>query len=351
MLTVRLRGKTYHIRGTVAYGNQKVAVTERSTGIDKKSEATKYAKTVELDIIERLKRGKTKSPSEILFSQCVATYTREKGKSLSPAAVDKLDRILSRFGNIYVSDLKLEWNLYCAEKKDLKINSLARDLRAIMAAVNYAAKVMEFHAPEITAETENDEVTVLLDDDVREKLLKCYSKHATPIFETYAYTGMRTQECLQTDFENVSLDRRTIFIPKSKNDKPREIPMHDRVYEIIKAIWEKRGRPTRGRVFLNQFGQPYTDTRLTGQGGNPVHKAHLNAVLKLKKDHGIDLYNSDGKLTFTVHGWRHDWAGRMLMAGVDILTVQRIGGWSSTDMLKRYAALSKKHEQDAINKL
>jgi site-specific recombinase XerD len=52
-----------------------------------------------------------------------------------------------------------------------------------------------------------------------------------------------------------------------------------------------------------------------------------------------------------VHDWRHAFASSLVMAGVDLLTVQELGGWKSLDMVKRYATFSNKHKIDAINKI
>ena len=73
-------------------------------------------------------------------------------------------------------------------------------------------------------------------------------------------------------------------------------------------------------------------------------KVHHTALKKLKEQYGIDI-------KMRIHDWRHDWASRMVMAGVDLLTVQKLGGWKSLEMVKRYATFSSKHEIDAINKI
>ena len=54
---------------------------------------------------------------------------------------------------------------------------------------------------------------------------------------------------------------------------------------------------------------------------------------------------------FRVHDWRHDWAARMVMGGVDLFTLMRIGGWSSLAMVERYAAVNATHLRDAIRKI
>ena len=39
------------------------------------------------------------------------------------------------------------------------------------------------------------------------------------------------------------------------------------------------------------------------------------------------------------------------MAGVDIRTIQELGGWKEIKMVERYAHLSQKHKADAVEKL
>ena len=39
------------------------------------------------------------------------------------------------------------------------------------------------------------------------------------------------------------------------------------------------------------------------------------------------------------------------MAGVDIRTIQELGGWKEIKMVERYAHLSRKHKAEAVEKL
>jgi site-specific recombinase XerD len=45
-----------------------------------------------------------------------------------------------------------------------------------------------------------------------------------------------------------------------------------------------------------------------------------------------------GKVTF--HTLRHTFASRLVMAGVDLLTVKALGGWNRLEMVERYAHLA-----------
>jgi integrase len=93
-------------------------------------------------------------------------------------------------------------------------------------------------------------------------------------------------------------------------------------------------------VFLNVRGQPYADTRdYSLPGGNPIRKAHATACRRA------------GIRDFTPHDWRHHWASWCVMSGVDLVTLKRMGGWTTLAMVDRYAALDTEHMAAAIRKL
>lgn len=116
--------------------------------------------------------------------------------------------------------------------------------------------------------------------------------------------------------------------------------MHPKVELALRDLWEKRGRPKSGHVFLNRLGKPYADTRnYKIQGGNPLKKAHATAPKRA------------GILDFTVHDWRHHWASHCVMAGIDLGSLRQLGGWASLKMVQRYAAVSSAHLQTAIARL
>ena len=43
------------------------------------------------------------------------------------------------------------------------------------------------------------------------------------------------------------------------------------------------------------------------------------------------------------HDLRHTWASWLIQSGVDIYTLQELGGWESIEMVKKYAHLSPTH--------
>ena len=63
---------------------------------------------------------------------------------------------------------------------------------------------------------------------------------------------------------------------------------------------------------------------------------------------GKDASRLDG---YTWHGNRHTFASRLVMAGVDLRTVQQLGGWKTLVMVQRYGPLAPDHLQAAVERL
>jgi site-specific recombinase XerD len=66
------------------------------------------------------------------------------------------------------------------------------------------------------------------------------------------------------------------------------------------------------------------------------------------RDSGRDASRLDG---LTWHGLRHTFASRLAMAGVDLRTIQELGGWKTLSMVQRYAHLAPGHLRAAVDRL
>lgn len=342
MLTTRKRGKFYYVRGTVRVGKETYDVKEQSTGFDKFKDAREYASKLEADIREHALNPKADKTSKTTFDDCVQVYLSKK--RLRPSELNKLLYLVPFFEGTVISDMKDAWSRFCSIKNGLAPASLNRHATVINSIINTAREELNIAEFRIKKLPVKNQVVFMLTDKVRPLLLKCYSEHARPIFTVFAYQGLREQENLQLQWEDVDFKRAVLFIRKSKNGEPRQIPMHKKTWWALARQWIRQRKPTSGNVWLNNKRKPYTDTRKIGCGGSPIRKAHILALQRLKKDFGIVV-------KMRCHDWRHDWASRMVMAGVDLITIQRLGGWKSLEMVKRYATLSRKHESDAINKI
>ena len=342
MLNIRKRGKYYYVRGTVRVGKETITVKEQSTGFDKLAEAREYVAKLESDIRESVLNPHQDRSKKTTFDDCLRCYLSKK--RLKMAQLKQIESILPFFEGCYVDNIMDKWNRFCQLKQGLSQSSLNRYATIINSILNQTKEDLSIFPPKIKIIPTKNEVVFMLADKVRPLLLQCYSDHARPIFTVYFYQGLREQENLQLQWEDVDLKRSTLFIRTSKNGESRQVPMHKKTWWVIAREWIKQGKPVTGNVWKTQNGGFYADTRKNGCGGSPIRKAHVLALKRLKERFGIDI-------KCRVHDIRHDWASRMVMAGVDLLTIQKLGGWKSLDMVKRYATFSTKHEIDSINKI
>ena len=230
--------------------------------------------------------------------------------------------------------------------QDLAPATVERFRKVAQAAINVLCHDHEIVAPKLPPIKVKNKRVRFLTIDEQERLLKSYADHVQPIALTLCYQGLRTQECLQLQWEHVDFQRQTLFIahtmdgPRTKNEEPRTVPMHHRVLEALHTIAREADFPSDGHVFLNRLGKPYADTRdYKYPGGNPIAKAHATACKRA------------GITDFRVHDWRHHWASHLVMAGVNAKVIKKLGGWKSSEMVDRYADFDIEHEQEAISKL
>ncbi len=148
-----------------------------------------------------------------------------------------------------------------------------------------------------------------------------------PELELALNTGLRLGEQYGLAWEYLDLERRTLTIPFSKNGESRHVPLNDDALLALEAArMLSNGQPW---VFLNRYGERLVSPR---EWFDPSVKE-------------AGLHN------FTWHCLRHTFASRLVMAGVDLRTVQELMGHKTIQMTVRYAHLAPKHELAAVQRL
>lgn len=345
-LHYRRRGDVWHVRGTVRVGSQTVTVPENSTGCRARADAEAVGASREADIRRGIIDGTAGRAKRVTIADCMLAYLSRPGgvRSYDAARIGALNE---HAGHRPVAEAPAAWQAWLeARGGNQKATSIARWRGAFQAALNHGCTVMEIPAPRLPSVKGGDgiERIAYLTDQERRVLLASYNPHAACPALVLAYQGMRTQEVLQLDWRRVSFDRRVIHIDagEAKARRSRAVPMHPKVDGMLFGLWSAAGKPATGHVFLSSRGKPYADTRGRGerpQGGNPLSQAHDTACA------------AAGVTGFRVHDWRHDWATRMVWAGVDLKTLMELGGWASLRMVQRYASASADRMADAIGRL
>ena len=151
-----------------------------------------------------------------------------------------------------------------------------------------------------------------LDDGEYERLEQASkltrNQHIWPIVVFAVETGMRRGEILGLSWDNIDLNRRTAFLPLTKNGSSREVPLSSKAVSVLQQ-------------------QPRTDTHPFPVNAN----AFRLAWARLRSRAGID------DLRF--HDLRHEAISRFFEMGLTVPEVALISGHKDVKMLFRYTHL------------
>jgi site-specific recombinase XerD len=156
---------------------------------------------------------------------------------------------------------------------------------------------------------------------LRRAIESCCPEHL-PEFVLALNTGLRLSEQYRLTWENVSLPLRLLTIQRSKNGSMRHVPLNQAAIQALESLRKQHG--------ASEFVC----------GGAREPRRWFEPVLTQAKIK-----------SFSWHCLRHTFASRLVMAGVDIRTVQELLGHKTIAMTVRYAHLAPKHTLAAVERL
>jgi integrase len=172
-----------------------------------------------------------------------------------------------------------------------------------------------------------------------EALINALPEDLRPRFRVAIHTGLRWSEQARIRWRDVDVLTGTLAVVPSKNGEGRTLPMNTVVRTVLFDL--SLGRPQAEDADVLVFKSAY---RTVARAVERAVKASIDTLVSA----GKDASRLEG---FTWHGCRHTWASRLVMAGVDLLTVQRLGGWRTLAMVQRYAHLAPDHLRAAMERL
>jgi len=182
----------------------------------------------------------------------------------------------------------------------------------------------------VKRQTENNtKVRYLLaeeEDRLRDVILDRWPHHI-PELEISLHTGMRLSEQYNLQWAWIDFGTRVLTIPRSKHGELRYIPLNDTSINALQATRSQSNASP--YVFLNQMG------------------GRLCTPRKWFED-AVDAARIPN---YTWHTNRHTFASRLVMAGVDLRTVQELLGHKSITTTMRYAHLAPIHQLAAVQRL
>lgn len=255
-------------------------------------------------------------------------------------------------------------------KRGLKISTINREVTALKAALNWAFKRGIIEAYPLARlemlRDESDHRVRYLSGEERERLFAAldarerqlrderarynqwlkqrhqsplpdlgrtpFADHLKPMILVSLNTGIRQGSLFALRWSDISLKEGilTVRAASSKSGKTVRVPLNRTARETLSA-WQKQ---TRGNGDGLVFPSP--------KGGGMMDNCR-SAWERLLRDAGIE--------GFRWHDMRHDFASRLVMAGVDLNTVRELLGHADLKMTLRYAHLAPEAKARAVEAL
>ena len=160
-----------------------------------------------------------------------------------------------------------------------------------------------------------------------------------PLFTVSVNTGLRWSEQRALRWAEVDFLTGLITVRHSKSGYSRQVPMNSLVRSVLMDLASQRRRTDDPEEPV--FRCSYTSA-------DEFFPKAVERARKALGDAGKDGSRLDG---YTWHCNRHTFASRLVMAGVDLRSVQTLGGWRTLAMVQRYSHLAPAHLLEAVERL
>lgn len=325
MLTLRKRGKTWHLRGSVRVGRETRQVLEHSTGFADRASAESYRAKLQRETEQGILHGAPLVRRQITFADAALSYLDGPRHLSDLSRVRQLEQF---FRGSRLPEIDSEgFARFCREVLPGRSPNTLERTRITLSSIFKTAGVK---FPEIPAYGVHTKRIRWLSLEHAERLGNRYAPHVQPIALVARDCGLRASENLRLTIKDCRPeigDHGAFFVGDGKNGEDRIAPWTPRVrLEVLHLMHKRDGRE---HLWLNRYRRPYADTRK--QGGNPLSSAHGAAC------------RSAGVLDFHWHDWRHHYATWALQPedkggfGWDLLELQTFGGWRDLNTVQRYA--------------
>lgn len=264
-------------------------------------------------------------------------YSRaNKGPDSHKADRWHMDTLLEWFGDRLAAevtpqeiDRKLS-GLWEEGRKPATLNRYRALLSLAYSVANRNGKLSVNPARLVRLRKENNARVRFLDDQeesvLRSRIRALYPERE-PDFDLDLHTGMRRSEQYRLRWQDVDLKRGIITIPRSKPGEKRHIPINSTARAALGML--------RSRADSSGLVCP----ELRWVDGNDARRWFEECVKQA------------GVVNFHWHDLRHTFASRLVMAGVDLRTVQELLGHKTIAMTVRYSHLAPAHQREAIERL
>lgn len=211
----------------------------------------------------------------------------------------------------------------------VKPSSVNRMLEVIRAILRKAEREWEWidRAPNVRMLKEDTKRIRWLTHDEADRLIKELPSHLADMATFSLATGLRLANVTGLQWSDVDLIKRHALVhpDQAKARKAIPVPLNETAVNVIRKQMGKH--------------MSYVFT----YGCNPVRQCNTKAWKKALARAGIE--------NFRWHDLRHTWASWHVQNGTSLQELQQLGGWSSYEMVLRYAHLSSDHLRAAAERI
>lgn len=327
-MSVVKRGKYWHIQFTAPNGER---VRQSARTADRRQ-----AEELETVLKARAWRQDQLDETQSTWAEAVVSWLRStthKDRSGTEERLRWLDRFL---GSMLLRDIDRR-TLHAIRdaklREGVKPATVNRHLAAVSAVLNHAHKsgMLESVPPIPKMKEAKGRLRWLTPAEARQLIgaLRGMPRcgHVADMVTLALATGLRESNITGLRWNQFRTDH--LWIPETKSGKPLRVPLNDSALAVMSR---RRGQH---------------DEYVFTYRGKPLRKAGHDGFRAAVRACGWD--------DVTFHTLRHTWASWHVQAGTPLAVLQQLGGWSTYQMVLRYAHLAPDHvdayAQNIVTKL
>jgi site-specific recombinase XerD len=310
--------------------------------VGRRSDAITLYQRRKTDARMGIKMPEIRTRRAVLFEEIASdalVYSKEH-KASYPGDRSTVGKLLPLFGKLPIDDITPQTiKAYLDTRDDLTKTTINR-YRGTMSMIfqeairNGKAKTNPARLVRLHKE-DNSRVRFISYDE--EAAIRAVIRKRCPVHEpelTLALeSGMRRGELYSLTWDRVNLERRQLLLLKTKNGTARVVILTTAAVSALEELRERRN-PDSPNVCVTRYGEPMSSPR---------------AWFELVMEEAVKKNSSLQDVTW--HIFRHTYISRLVMAGVDLRTVQELAGHKDIKMTVRYAHLAPAHKLAAVDRL
>jgi integrase len=307
----------------------------KSTGKFTKREAKQVEALERQKLLNEAKMTPQEKAAEMILSKAVEKVYDERWKDNkdNKGALARANNIIAIMGDIplkMVDEGTIRNFIAHLEKKQLGNGTINRYLACLKTILKHLRqpydlfKMKKERKGRLRVLSEEEETIVLnLLRNTNHSVRRQFYYDVADLVEVLADTGCRLSEILNLSYDDVNFETNLFSIWVNKGDRPRSIPMAERVKRILKHRQKDNEKP-------------FNLTKYQAD----------KAWEWVRKEMGLE---NDGD--FVIHSLRHTCASRLVNNGIDLYVVKEWLGHSSIQITEKYAHLAPHKLENALKAL